>query len=252
MLNSSLPSSSKSCKAPGGSYKDVSITQGPTALQARINWKTLTTQKHFIFLSEPLHMKRVTEIGNKCNKTWHFRNIIPGKKTHKTLWCTEIKFIRQETSSGKPGVLPFRCSYQEDAGQLQNLMVDFRNAVTQLISFPFFIRTFLKNSFCSQRYHEILSGNASQSKSNLSSRGSLNFKKCKCGWHACHRSATALSYCKSHHCAFHIWNRKTCYACKTRGSFTSHISMLRRMNAQLQRPTLSDLWLKSQRPTSEL
>lgn len=117
-----------------------------------------------------------------------------------------------------------------------------------LISIPFFIKIYLKNSFCSWRYHKILTGNASQRKSNLSSAGGLNFKKCKCGRHACHRSATVLSYCKSHHGAFHIWNRKTCYVCKTRGSFTSHISMLRRMNAQLQRPTLSDLCSKVKGP----
>lgn len=93
-----------------------------------------------------------------------------------------------------------------------------------------------------------LKGNASYSKSNLSSRGGLNLKKHKCGWHACHRSAEIIhSYCKSHHWHFHIWKRKPCYACKTRGSFPSHIGRLRRMNSQLQRPTL-----KCQRPNSEV
>lgn len=142
MLNSSLLSSSKFSKAPGDSYKDVSIPDPriPTALQVRINWNILTSQKHFIFPSEPLHRKHITGIGNKCNKTWHFRNITPGKKKTKTpkkkkkkkkpLWFTEIKFGKQETLSGKSRVLPFRCSYQEDAGQLQNLMVNFRNAPT--------------------------------------------------------------------------------------------------------------------------
>lgn len=54
-----------------------------------------------------------------------------------------------------------------------------------------------------------LNGNASYSKSNLSPRGDLDLKKHKCGWHAYHRSAEIIhSYCKSHHCAFHIWKEK--------------------------------------------
>lgn len=84
MLNSSLPLSSKSFKPPGHSYKDVSIPapRTHTALQVRIIWATLTTQKHFIFLSESLHKQHIIGIRNKGNKIWNVRNIIPGQKTY--------------------------------------------------------------------------------------------------------------------------------------------------------------------------